>query len=75
MDKFRNNFLGIFYELLQGLVTKVFFEVISSTFAIFVVSILLSIYLIIFMAVWQTIASVKKELYKTYPEIFAKRFS
>lgn len=68
-------FIGIFYGLLNELVKKVFFEFISSTFAIPIVSILLSTYLIIFIAAWQTLTSVKKELYKTYPEIFSTKFS
>ena len=35
-----------------------------------VVSIFLSLYLLVIIAVWQTLASVKKNLYQTYPEVF-----
>lgn len=34
-------------------------------------SIFISLYLIVVVAVWQTLSSVKKNLYKTYPEIFS----
>ena len=34
-------------------------------------SIFLSLYLILIVAVWQTLSSVKRNLYKTYPEVFS----
>ena len=41
-----------------------------SSFSTLLISLFLSLFIIIIQALWQTVSSVKKSLYKTYPEVF-----
>lgn len=60
-----------YLNLVHILIGKNLFGVVVPNILIPSMSILLGLYIIIIIAIWQTIISVRKNLYKTYPQIFS----
>lgn len=52
---------------------KYFFSNTHSAFSTLLLSLFLSLFIIITMALWQTVSSAKNSLYKNYPEVFLSK--
>jgi len=52
-------------------IAKSFFSVVAPNILLPLMSIFLSLYIIMVIAIWQTIITVRKDLYRTYPQIFS----
>lgn len=60
------------YVLIYGdMLNKYFLSNVHSALSTFFVSIILSLFVILVFALWQTFSSVKKTLHKNYPEVFS----
>ena len=63
--------LPIYLFITPNMFDEDFLSNVHSTFSIFFLSSILSLFIILIVAIWQTFSSVKKSLLKTYPEVFS----